>query len=78
MLTCIMIAGQLMMVNPTNDRAISMTTREIQLVNNGVFEDSWQLTMREKDYHISFDIPTELAEQGIVAVLKDCERQAQK
>lgn len=78
MLQCIMIAGSLMMVNPSTNEAISISARSLSLTNTGLFEDSWVLSADERDYHTKWDISTELAKQGIVAVLKDCERMAKE
>lgn len=78
MLQCIMIAGSLMMVDPATNEAIAMNARGLSLQNNGIFEDSWVLSADERDYHTKWMIPAELAKQGIVAVLKDCERMAKE
>lgn len=78
MLQCIMIAGSLMMVDPSTNEAISINARGLSLENTGLVEDSWVLSADERNYHTKWVIPTELAQQGIVAVLKDCERMAKE
>lgn len=78
MLQCIMIAGSLMMIDPTTNTAVSIDARGLSLANTVLFEDSWVLSADEHHYHTQWSIPTELAKQGIVAVLKDCERMAKE